>query len=158
MFITRTPAYAHPCVFIFTHGLWFVSLLLKIQDAALSCFLMSRGAPLGGADQKLLALHLVRPVGREFRETAARKASGRSRPRGVLMGVEEGGRDQRGRWFFSLLFLNKDFCLISSFFIFFKFDDSEVISRVKDPPLFSGKAALGGGHWGRPGPLCPILA
>lgn len=79
--------------------------------------------------------------------------------------MEEGGRDQRGRWFFSLFFLNKDFASFHPFFFFFKFDDSKVISRVKDPPSVfregsSGRWALGGVprfSLPRPGltPACP---
>lgn len=79
------PLYAHPDVFIFTHGLWFVSLLLKIQDVALSCFLMSLGAPLGGADCTV-SFASREACGPGIQETATRKTAGRSRPRGVLRG------------------------------------------------------------------------
>lgn len=79
------PAYAYPCVFTYTHGFWFVSLLLKMQAAILSCFLMPRGAPLGGADSTVSFMSRE-ACGPGMLETVARKMAGRSRTPGVLQG------------------------------------------------------------------------
>ena len=83
------PAYAYPCVFTYTHGFWFVSLLLKIQGVAPSCFLMSPGAALGGADCTISSTSRE-ACGPGMLETAARKTAGRTwAPRaGPEVGVE----------------------------------------------------------------------
>ena len=148
------PVYAYPCVFTYTHGFWFVSLLLKIQGVAPSCFLVSRGAALGGADCTV-SFTCCEACGPGMLETAARKTAGRSR----TLGVEEGGRDQQDRWFFSLFFLNKDFASFHPFKKKKKFSDFEVISRVQvSRSVFrdggSGRWALGGGPPG----YCPVPA
>ena len=79
------PPPACACVFMYTRGFWFVSLLLKIQDVAPSCFLMSRGAPPGSA-HSTFSFSSREACGLGMLETAARKMAGRSRTRGVLRG------------------------------------------------------------------------
>ena len=96
------PACVCVCVFMYTRGFWFVSVLLKIQDVAPSCFLMSRGAPPGSAHSTFsFASREACELG--MLETAARKTTGRSRTRGVLRGWrrEAGIRWVGGFSFFS---------------------------------------------------------
>lgn len=106
------PACACSCVFMHTRGFWFVSLLLKIQDVAPSCFLASRGAPPGSA-HCTCSFASRQACWPGMLEPAARKTAGRSRTRGVLRGRRrEAGVSGVGGFLF---FLNKDFCL---FFFF----------------------------------------